>query len=204
MISRQNAIAGAAVLGIAAAVAFGFSGGSADEGNTYTIQSSYAFDATNPYYIAGYADNVVIATVVDVVETQEGQSQTLYAVQVEQSLKGGARGQVVVGQLGYVDGSDRHILDDQPMLQEGHTCLPAITIENSQEHTVLAGPEAVVDLNSIDRDSLIRRWTDVVANQQYPPGVPRRESCPDGDGRGTGGSTEDVKEFETRLVTRSV
>ncbi|MDQ3716732.1 MAG: hypothetical protein M3381_12075 [Actinomycetota bacterium] len=173
MISRPKAIAGA-LIGLTAAVTLGLILSNPGAGTTYTIQSGYAFDATNPYYIAGYADDVVIATVVDVVETQEGQSQTLYAVQVEQSLKGEARGQVVVGQSGYADGSDRHILDDQPMLQEGHTYLLAITIENSQEHTVLAGPEAVVDLNSIDRDSLIRRWTDVVANQQYPPGVPRR------------------------------
>ncbi|MDQ3715604.1 MAG: hypothetical protein M3381_06185 [Actinomycetota bacterium] len=137
MISRPKPIAGATALGIAAAAAFGFSGGSEGEGNTYTIQSGYAFDVTNPNYIAGYADDVVIATVVDVVETQEGQHQTLYAVQVDQSLKGNARGQVVVGQMGYVDGNDRHILDDQPMLHEGHTYLLAITIENSEEHTVL-------------------------------------------------------------------
>jgi len=131
-------------------------------------------DVTKPNYVAGYADDVVIATVVDVVETQEGQQQTFYAVQVEQSLKGEARGQVVVGQLGYLDGSDRHILDDQPMLQEGHTYLLAITSENSDQHTVIAGPEAVIDLASSDRDVLIRRWTQVVANQEYSPGVPRR------------------------------
>ena len=89
-------------------------------------------------------------------------------------MKGEARGQVVVGQLGYLDGSDRHILDDQPMLQEGHTYLLAITSENSDQHTVIAGPEAVIDLASSDRDVLIRRWTQVVANQEYSPGVPRR------------------------------
>ncbi len=173
VISRPKAIVGA-IIGLTAAVTLAVVLSGSGPGTTYTIQSSYAFDPTNPYYIAGYADNVVIGTVVDVVDTQEGQHQTLYAVQVEQSLKGDARGQVVVGQLGYMDGSDRHILNDQPMLQEGHTYLLAITIENAQEHTLLGGPEAVIDLNSIDRETLVRRWTQIVANQQYPPGLPRR------------------------------
>lgn len=141
---------------------------------TFHIESGYAFDVTNPNYIAGYANDVFIATVVDVVDTQASRQQTLHAVEIQQSFKGTARGRIIASQLGYIDGGDRDILDDQPMLQDGHTCLLAVNRAESNQYTAIAGPEAVIDLNSIDRETLVRRWAQIVANQQYPPGLPRR------------------------------
>lgn len=148
MRGRPKAIAGA-VVGIVAAVVLVISLSDEPQGQTYVIESSHTFDVTNPRYVAGYADAVVLGTVVDVVETLVGQSRTLYAVQVQESLKGGISGSIVVGQLGYIDGGDRHVPGDQPLLQEGHTYLLAV-----------------------NRAALVRRWTEAVAKQQYPPGLP--------------------------------
>lgn len=66
----------------------------------------------------------------------------------------------------------RHVPSDQPLLQPGHTYLLAITSAGSNQYTVIAGPESVVDLNGVDRAALIRQWTEAIATQQYPPGLP--------------------------------
>lgn len=143
-------------------------------GITNVIDSGYAFDVTNSNFVAGYADNVIIGSVAEIVETQANAQRTLYAVDIQESFKGSERGRVIVSQLGYLDSGNRYVLEDQAMLQQGHTYLLAITDEGPGQYTVIGGPQAVVDLNSIDRDTLMRRWTQAVANQQYPPGVPRR------------------------------
>ncbi len=169
--SRTKALAGA-VIAIVAAVVLVISVKDEPEGKTYTIETSYMFDPTNLSYLAGYADAIVLGTVDEVVETLRGQSRTLYSFQVQQSLKDGVSGRIVVNQLGYVDGGDRHVPGDQPLLQPGHTYLLAITSAGSNQYTVIAGPESVVDLNSVDRAALVRRWTEAVTTQQYPPGLP--------------------------------
>ena len=84
---RPKAIAGA-VVGIVAAVVLVISLSDEPQGQTYVIESSHTFDVTNPRYVAGYADAVVLGTVVDVVET-------------------------LVGQLGYIDGGDREAVAKQ-------------------------------------------------------------------------------------------
>lgn len=171
MKSRPKAIAGA-VIGIVAAIMLVITVRDEPEGQTYVIESSYTFDVTNPRYVAGYADAVVLGTVVEVVETLVGQHRTLYSLQVQEALKGGISGSIVVGQVGYIDGGDRHVPADQPMLQAGHTYLLAITRAASNQYTVIGGSAAVTDLNGVDRAALVRRWTEAVSQQQYPPGLP--------------------------------
>lgn len=173
MVARRIAIVGT-IAGLVATALVLYSVVEDSSGTTYSIDGGYAFDVTNQNFVAGYADDVILGLVSEIVETQANAQRTLYAVDIQQSLKGPERGRVVVGQLGYVESGDRHVLEDQAMLQEGHTYLLAITREASGQHTVIGGPQAAVDLSSVDRDTLIRRWTRAVANQQYPPGLPRR------------------------------
>lgn len=173
MVTRRIAIVGT-IAGLVVAAIVLYSVVEDSPGKTYLIESGYAFDVTNPNFVAGYADDVIVGLVAEIVDANANAQRSLYAVDIQESLKGAARGRIVVSQLGYVDSGDLYVLEDQAMLQEGHTYLLAITTEDSGQHTVIGGPQAVVDLNSIDRDTLIRRWTQAVASQQYPPGVPRR------------------------------
>lgn len=56
---------------------------SAVEAPSYrTIQSSYAFDVTNPSYVAGYADNVSVRTVRRIAGADAEQGLTRYEGQL--------------------------------------------------------------------------------------------------------------------------
>ncbi|HZJ07731.1 MAG TPA: hypothetical protein VFD59_20050 [Nocardioidaceae bacterium] len=158
----------ATVSALAGGMSFYYASGS--EG---VIEASYAFDVTDRGYVAGYADTIVVATVDQVVETQADRQTTLYRVSIEEALEGDPGRSAVVRQLGYDDGRDRFVPEDQPMLAEGGSYLLALTRADGGQYTVIGGPVAATELTGGSRARIEDTWRAAVADQRYPPGVPR-------------------------------
>lgn len=148
-----------------------------DPAETFPIESSYAFDVTNLAHLAGYADNVFVGRVIAVDDVQA--PQTVYSVEVRNALKGRLSGVIAVAQLGYRDGNDVWVEEEQPLLVVGGQYL-LVTNQRigSDVEVVLGGPAASVNLDNEAEG----RGTDVLGTYRnaveaavYPPGVPSKD-----------------------------
>jgi hypothetical protein len=138
---------------------------------TFAIEPSYAFDVTHLPYLAGYADNVSIARVTGIASVQP--PQTVYTLDVQQSLKGSLSGQVTVRQDGYRSGNDVWVDTDQPQLAVGGTYLLVTNpVLDGDGHVLLGGSAASVPLTDLTRTVVVSRYQRAIADQEYPPRVP--------------------------------
>lgn len=139
-------------------------------GKTYVIRSSYAFDVNDTRQLAGQADALFVGTVSRVAGVEKG-PQTIFAVAVEEVLKGDLNGTVLVRQLGGTVGKDTWVLDDQAALLVGRTYVLVVTrsVEQPGAYTLLAGPRGHELLGSTQaRVAALNDWREAVRNQREP------------------------------------
>lgn len=123
------------------------------------IESAYAYDVSDLRVLNGQADNIVFATVEEVVDSDGDAVTTSFAVQVTDVVKGDLTGRQVVQQLGFSETAGKtHTVSedpDQPLLKPGTQVLLTLGREPDGRNTVMGGPRSVVVLNDqIDRAAL--------------------------------------------------
>lgn len=89
------------------------------------IAASYAFAPYDRPKLMDFSDEVFLARVVERIKTIEDEGNTVWAVDILDSIKGERRGgRVSVEQHGYVDGRGRaHQVEDSPILEAGREYL---------------------------------------------------------------------------------
>jgi hypothetical protein len=105
-----------------------------------TVQTSHAFDVTDPQRLVGWADNVFIGKVIKMSGTSEerGMLETQFKVEVAESIKGELQGEVTVNQQGGYEGKKLILVENDQMLKEGESYL-FISRKNEEHdfHTVV-------------------------------------------------------------------
>ncbi|MBT2641358.1 hypothetical protein J7I80_03825 [Bacillus sp. ISL-41] len=105
-----------------------------------TVQTSHAFDVTDPQRLVGWADNVFIGKVIKMSGTSEerGMLETQFKVEVAESIKGELQGEVTVNQQGGYDGKKLILVENDQLLKEGESYL-FISRKNEEHdfHTVV-------------------------------------------------------------------
>lgn len=116
-----------------------------DAAGVGSIKDSYAFDVTDKRQLMDYAEAAFIGEVIGKEGTDEAYSTTVWRVSVKNAIKGQPQGEVLVRQLGYVDSDGRaHVTEKQPMLVDGRKYLLVTTVDETGQHTLVAGPAASV------------------------------------------------------------
>jgi len=105
-----------------------------------TVQTSHAFDVTDPQRLVGWADNVFIGKVIKMSGTSEerGMLETQFKVEVAESIKGELQGEVTVNQQGGYEGKKLILVENDQLLKEGESYL-FISRKNEEHdfHTVV-------------------------------------------------------------------
>ena len=158
--TRLNRVRLAAAAAVIAIAAVGFvpqiidgSGPRPMNGEVVFIEGSYAFEVTNLKVLMDHTSDVFVARVLSVEDTDDDLGMTYYRVAIEEVAVGSqATGEVMVRQIGYVDGSGTvHRLDDQPLLEVDDTYLLATSYDADRSaFTVSAGPISVRPLDSVE------------------------------------------------------
>lgn len=144
-----------------------------DPPETFSIDTSYAFDVSDPRLVAGSAEFVFFGRVTGTgtpVLVDEW-VHTDFQVAVEgQPLKGTLPLQVLVRQLGGTLGEDTWVLHDQPLLRAGETYLLVGGREPGQRALGLsAAPlNAHVITGPAERAAAVTLWTNAIRDQRDP------------------------------------
>lgn len=90
-----------------------------------TVQTSHAFDVTDPQRLVGWAENVFIGKVIKMSGTSEerGMLETLFKVEVAENIKGELQGEVTVSQQGGYEGNNLILVENDQLLKEGESYL---------------------------------------------------------------------------------
>ncbi|MBT2638226.1 hypothetical protein [Bacillus sp. ISL-39] len=105
-----------------------------------TVQTSHAFDVTDPQRLVGWADNVFVGKVTKMSGTSEerGMLETQFKVEVAETIKGELQGEVTVSQQGGYEGKNLILVENDQLLKEGESYL-FISRKNEEHdwHTVV-------------------------------------------------------------------
>lgn len=142
---------------------------------TSIIRTSGTFDVENLPHLAGYADNIFVGHV-EAIEGVQG-AHTQYRVSVEETVKGGLAGDVVVSQLGYVEENVSHVTEGQQLLDVGRTYLLVTNPDTTGTdwQTLIGGAASAVSVDDDNRRGVIERYRGATARQVYPPGLPPKK-----------------------------
>lgn len=142
---------------------------------TFYIETSYGFDVSDKRQLAGYSEDVFLGRVIERLGSEDHHTQ--YSVEVIEPIKGRLEGEVVVSQLGYVDGVETHVAEDQPLLVPGQEYVLVTNPDVAHEgwHTLIAGPAAAATTNETNRGEIVSEYRRAVRNQFYPPGQPPKD-----------------------------
>jgi hypothetical protein len=99
-----------------------------------TVQTSHAFDVTDPQRLVGWADNVFIGKVIKISGTSEETEmlETQFKVEVAENIKGELQGEVTVSQQGGYEGKKLILVENDQLLKEGESYL--FISRKSEEH----------------------------------------------------------------------
>ncbi|MCM3574004.1 hypothetical protein M3172_12470 [Mesobacillus subterraneus] len=99
-----------------------------------TVQTSHAFDVTDPQRLVGWADNVFVGKVIKMSGTSEesGMLETQFKVEVAETIKGELQGEVTVNQQGGYEGKKLILVENDQLLKEGESYL--FISRNNEEH----------------------------------------------------------------------
>lgn len=146
------------------------------EQSAHSISPSYAFDVSDRTQVAGYADHILIGRVNDIknVDGGEGPPQSVFTVEVMETLKGSLAGTVRVFQTGRIGGIDSSQMDGEGPVSRNATYLLAVTNSDGRYFS-LGGPHVPQLLSTqAKRDAAVDTWTDAIANQRWPLDLPPR------------------------------
>jgi hypothetical protein len=106
-----------------------------------TVQTSYAFDVTDPQRLVGWADNVFVGKVVKMSGTSDerGMVETQFKVKVAENIKGELQGEVTVNQQGGYEGKNLILVDNDKLLKEGESYL-FVSRKNEEQNWHTAVP----------------------------------------------------------------
>ncbi|MFT9596959.1 hypothetical protein [Mesobacillus sp.] len=105
-----------------------------------TVQTSHAFDVTDPQRLVGWADNVFVGKVVNMSGTSDeyGMLETQFKVEVAENIKGELQGEVTVNQQGGYEGKNLILVENDQLLKEGESYLFISRMNGEQNwHTVV-------------------------------------------------------------------
>lgn len=105
-----------------------------------TVQTSHAFDVTDPQRLVGWADNVFVGKVVKMSGTSDerGMLETQFKVEVAENIKGELQGEVTVNQQGGYEGKNLILVENDQLLKEGESYLFVSRKNEEQDwHTVV-------------------------------------------------------------------
>lgn len=127
---RKPLFAAIAVATLSAGAAFGLTAANAGDSQLHAynlIHPAYSFEVEDTTKLMGYSENVFIGRVEKKARTLVDEVSTVWTVQVLESLKGDATGEVEIRQTGFVDDKNRiYETEDQPMLRRGREYLLAV------------------------------------------------------------------------------
>lgn len=125
------------------------------------VQTSHAFDVTDPQRLVGWADNVFVGKVVNLSGTSDerGMLETQFKVEVEENIKGELQGEITVNQQGGYDGKNLILVENDQLLKEGESYL-FITrkIEEQNLHTVVPVYGDILINSEAHREELLNKY----------------------------------------------
>ena len=171
-----RALMGVVVLGLLATVGW-YLYEAMRPAKTNLIRPSYAFDVTDRYQLAGYAENVFVGRVTGIagVDDAEQGPYSIFDVEVEEALKGALQGKVQVRQLGGTVGKDVWVVDHDQLLVVGQTYVLATRSSQKQKNAqmLVAGTVSHQAVSSSsERESAVTQWRDAITNQRWPETLP--------------------------------
>lgn len=105
-----------------------------------TVQTSHAFDVTDPKRLVGWADNVFVGRVVKLSgkSDERGMLETQFKVEVAENIKGELHGDITVNQQGGYEGETLILVENDQLLKEGESYL-FISRQNEEKewHTIV-------------------------------------------------------------------
>lgn len=126
-----------------------------------TIQTSYAFDVTDPQRLVGWADNVFIGKVVEMSGTSDeyGMLETQFKVKVAESIKGDLSGEVIVNQQGGYEGGNLILVENDQLLEEGESYL-FLSRKNEKQnwHTVVSVYGDILINSEAHKEELLSKY----------------------------------------------
>jgi hypothetical protein len=148
-------------------------------------ESAYAIDVRDQAKVAGFADHVVVASVVSVGESVDPKTAprfTTYTIHIETVLKGSlkSRSTLAVTQIGVdLSGKQPTQLADVTPVREGSSYVFALKTQPDEslhiDSVPVFSPQLVSD--GSDRSSsdvkVITDWKDAIAHQVAPSNLPR-------------------------------
>jgi hypothetical protein len=135
-----------------------------------TVQTSHAFDVSDPKRLVGWADNVFIGKVVGHSGTydEDGMLETQFQVQVSENIKGELYGGITVNQQGGYEGKTLILVENDQLLKEGESYL-FISRKNAEKdwHTVVPVFGDILIKNEAHKEELLKKY-----NQAYQEEIP--------------------------------
>lgn len=133
-------------------------------GQTVTLEGSYAFDVTDLNVVMENTSHVFVGRVTDFKSIDESTGITQYIVDPLETVKGSELvSEITVGQLGYIDeDGTSHVSEGQPLLSIGRTYLLATNSDGEgSTFTISAGPFGARELSNADqRDQLVSQYAE--------------------------------------------
>jgi hypothetical protein len=142
---------------------------------TIRTEVSFVTDFRDPRKLVGFADDVFVGKVIEQAGThsRSGLPQTLFKVEVLQSIKGSLSGTVTVNQqAGFSKERNAVILlEDQPLLQAGETYLFSTRVDGDGKwHTFVPGYGGVQVKNGQEHAALVEKFEKAKKDQvPYKP-----------------------------------
>lgn len=135
-----------------------------------TVQTSYAFDVTDPKRLVGWADNVFIGKVEGQSGTydEDGMVETQFQVKVSENIKGELHGGITVNQQGGYEGKYLILVENDQLLKEGESYL-FISRKNEEKdwHTVVPVYGDILINNEAHKEELLNKY-----NHAYQEEIP--------------------------------
>jgi hypothetical protein len=126
-----------------------------------TVQTSHAFDVTDPQRLVGWADNVFVGKVVKMSGTSDeyGMLETQFKVEVAENIKGELQGEVTVNQQGGYEGKNLILVENDKLLKEGESYL-FVSRKNQEQnwHTVVPVYGDIMIESEAHKEVLINKY----------------------------------------------
>ena len=137
---------------------------------TQTVQTSHAFDVTDPQRLVGWADNVFVGKVVKMTGTSNEREvlETQFKVKLEENIKGELEGEVIVNQQGGYEGKNLILVENDQLLKEGESYLFITRMNEEQNwHTVVPVYGDIMMKSEAHKEELLNKY-----RQAYQEEIP--------------------------------
>ncbi|MBT2693771.1 hypothetical protein [Bacillus sp. ISL-55] len=126
-----------------------------------TVQTSHAFDVTDPQRLVGWADNVFVGKVIKMSGTSEerGMIETQFKVEVAENIKGELQDEVTVNQQGGYEGQNLILVENDQLLKEGESYLFVSRKNEEQDwHTVVPVYGDIIIESEAHKEEMLNKY----------------------------------------------